>query len=144
MGQDTNCYFGASYECKFNTETLSRIIKMIDSMEKENAMFIYMVDDNYVCTDITEIICDTIYVKQFTQTQVKNLKCYNKIITIHYVIEDFHVRGLCRYPCAEYLLGTYMSIDGLHKKIDNVVDKFALIGVNKEELNLSYRFRDSQ
>lgn len=143
MGQDTNCYYGVIYTCEFNLTTLPNIILMIDSMEDENDMFIYMVDGNYKCKNLTNIICDTIYGHtQFTESQVKALECYNKKITIHYVIQDCHVRGLCRSD-DEYLFETF-TIDGLHKKIDDVVNLFTSIGVKKEELSIGYRFRDSQ
>jgi len=146
MGQDTNCYYGVIYECEFNLKTLPNIIKMIDIMEDENDMFIYMVDGNYKCEDLTYTICETLYdlsgITKETEELAKTLVCYNKKITLHYVIEDCHVRGLCRSD-DEYLFETF-TIDGLHKKIDSVVDKFVRIGVKKEELSIGYRFRDSQ
>ena len=147
MGQDTYCYYGVTYECNFNLKNIPKIIKMLNYMQNEDDMFIYMVDDNFKCKNITSNICETLYdltkVTKETEELAKTLECFNHTITIHYVIEHCHVRGLC---CSsdEYLLDSYASIDNLHKKIDMIVEKFTSIGVKKEELRTGYRFRDSQ
>jgi len=77
----TYCYYGITYSCVFNKANLDIIKKIIDYQNGEDDIFVYIVDGNYKCKNISYKFVEKLY-EYFEEK--KDLKicvsCYSKLL----------------------------------------------------------------
>jgi hypothetical protein len=164
MGQDTNCYIGVSYECKFTYENILIIRKLLSLNDD---IIIYMsygdcddecitVSDALLCDEVINII-NTDYIEKDFINIVETIilsnfhywignsinKIYNRTLTFQIKLIECNARNLSRRRVQQVCHDTCIKPDILINNITDAQNKFISIGIDKDNININYMFNDN-
>ncbi len=144
MGQDTYCYYGITYSCIFNKANLNIIKKIIDYQNGEDDIFVYIVDGNFKCKNISYKFVEKLY--EYFEEKKEFDEFFSEYsgetLTFHYIIETCHTRGLSRSE-DQYLIDTYHKPCNVIERIRFITQQYMALGIKESELTTEYRFFDS-